>query len=201
MSLHSFLAVIESTITAKDLADLFMDHVIKHHGIGLEYRSDQDKLFKSAFWDRVWSRLGTTISLSTAYRHQTAGQAERSIKELRKYLAIYTLKHPNWTENLSVAEYAFNCAKNSSTGCSPFELNHGFQPTDLGNIGVAESLKELPDALKKSRKSADGWLTKFNSNLESAKESLVKAHKEMKEQYDKKKLKTKDKGKNVYLRN
>ena len=107
----------ESTITAEELADLFMDHVIKHHGIGLEYRSDQDKLFKSAFWDRVWSRLGTTISLSTAYRHQTAGQAERSIKELRKYLAIYTLKHPNWTENLAVAEYAFNCAKNSSTGC------------------------------------------------------------------------------------
>ena len=36
-------------IDAKDLVDLFVDEVVRLHGIALDYRSDRDKLFRSAF--------------------------------------------------------------------------------------------------------------------------------------------------------
>ena len=184
-------------MTAQDLADLFVDEVVRLHGIALDYRSDRDKLFRSAFWERVWSRVGTTLSMSTAYRHQTAGQAERAIQELRKYLAIYTKDHAEWVENIRLAEFAYNCATNSSTGCAPFELNYGFRPREIGGLIAPGSVHGLPQNERNAKRNADSWLEDLTNRIESAKNKLVEAHSKMKEQYDKKRTKTKDKGQNV----
>ena len=186
-----------SDMNAEDLADLFVDEVVRLHGIALDYRSDRDKLFRSAFWERVWTRVGTTLSMSTAYRHQTAGQAERAIQELRKYLAIYTKDHAEWMENIRLAEYAYNSATNSSTGCAPFELNYGFKPREIGELAAPSELRGLSQNERDAKRNADGWLEKLMKCIEMAKEKLTIAHSKMKEQYDKGRTKTKDKGKNV----
>ncbi len=34
----------------------------------------------------------------------------------------------NWARLLPIAEFAYNNAKNASTGFTPFELNYGYHP-------------------------------------------------------------------------
>ena len=170
--------------------------------LALDYRSDRDTIFRSEFWNRVWTRLGTTLSLSTAHRHETAGQAERTIQELRKYFGIYTKDHKKWQNEVPLIEFAHNCATNSSTGCTPFELNYGFTPKDM-NMYMAEfpPPPPLPSSSEPQRRRAakdgDVWLEKMAQKVSRAKTALEKAHQEMKLQYDKHRRKTKDNGGNV----
>ena len=104
----------KSTDKAEQIADHFIEGVFKHHGLADEYRSDRDKWFTSTFWTRVWQRLGTTLALSTAYHHQSAGQVERVNQELHKYLRIYMKSHKDWGQFLHVAEFTYNSSENSS---------------------------------------------------------------------------------------
>jgi hypothetical protein len=183
------------TRTAEELADLIITNVISKHGLALDYRSDRDTLFRSKFWDRIWSRLGTTLSMSTAYQHQTAGQVERVVQELRKYLAMYAKDHEQWAEHIPLAEYAYNSSKNRSTGCTPFQLNYGYQPRDITSL--LDFSGEPNVTTNDAEKHGDTWLSKLEKNIGKAKLSMKKAHYNMKVQYDKRRAKTKDNGKNV----
>ena len=49
----------------------------------------------------------------------------------------------------------------------------------------------------KVQKEAESWLTNLEEKLDKAKSSIQKAHAKMKEQYDKKRTRTTDKGRNV----
>jgi hypothetical protein len=173
-----------TTDTAQMIADLFVDHVIKHHGLALDYRSDRDKIFRSKFSDPVWTRLGSTLALSTAHQHETAGQAERAIQELRKYLAMYTEEHKDWNNMLSLAEFSFNSATNSATGCSPLELNLGYQPRDLTALLPGNPMSPLSKPSNAKAKDADAWLSKLQKNVSEAQSTLQRAHREMKKAYD-----------------
>ena len=173
-------------MTAEQMADLFVDEIVRLHGIGLEYRSDMDKIFRSAFCDRVWKRLGTTLAMSTAYHHESAGQAERTVQELRKFFQIYTKDHKTltrWAEDISTAEFQMNSARNSSTGCTPFELNYGFNPRDPSAIPQVQiqSDPEVSRFVQQAQKSGDAWLSNLSEKIEKAKSSMLEAHAKMKE--------------------
>jgi len=184
-----------STAKADDIADLLVEHVIKLHGIADDYRSDRDKIFTSKFWDRVWSRLGTTLSLSTAYHHQTAGQVERVNQEMRRYLAIYCDSHADWRENLALAELAYNSHINSSTGCTPFELNYGFQPRNPNELITPTPLREITDmsrAEKEAAKKGDQWLVGLHDKWEKAETSLRKTYQRYERFYNRNHVDTRD---------
>jgi hypothetical protein len=194
----------KTTMSAEEVADLFISEVIKHHGLAADYRSDLDKIFRSEFWDHIWSKLGTTLSIGTAYRHETAGQAERAIQELKKYMKIYATEHQEWVQHIPFAEFAFNSAVNSATGCTPFELNKGFRPTDPTQ---ALSL-ELSGVKRRKKDPSLTWLSSLQSKLELARDHLVRAHEDMKQSYDQRHRPTKHtdgtttfapKGSRVYL--
>ncbi|KAG3143286.1 hypothetical protein PC128_g24620 [Phytophthora cactorum] len=51
--------------------------VFKHHGMPLDIVSDRDPRFTARFWQKVFTRLGTQLSMSTADHPQTDGQTER----------------------------------------------------------------------------------------------------------------------------
>ena len=183
--------------TAEILADRFLDGVFKHHGLSDEFRSDRGSIFTSEFWGCVWDKLGTSISLSTAFRHQTAGQAERTIQELRKYISKYVKDHTEWLKYLPLAEFAFNSAVNSSTDFTPFALNHGFEPRTPADALIGHPMEPNPKRQKvrgtdTTELASSGWLTNLSEQIDHAKLSLEHAHSEMKAQYDK--HKANDKG-------
>src|SRR4051812_23677370 len=73
--------------------------------------------------------LDTRLAMSTSFHPQTDGQTERTNRTLEQILRNYvSYKQDNWDQCLTMAEFAYNNAQQSSTKLSPFFLNHGQYP-------------------------------------------------------------------------
>ena len=117
------------TYDASKIAKLFMDEIVRLHGLPKTIVSDRDVKFTSYFWKTLWHLLGTKLKFSTAYHPQTDGQTEvvnRSLGNLLRCLIGENVK--NWDLLLPKAEFAYNNSVNRTTGKSPFEIVHGYQP-------------------------------------------------------------------------
>ena len=53
--------------TAQDVARLFLDQVVKVHGVPKTIISDRDKVFSSLLRQELMKALGTRLNMSTAY--------------------------------------------------------------------------------------------------------------------------------------
>ena len=53
------------------LADLYVNEIIRLHGIPLSIVSNHDPQFTSRFWKELQSALGTRLNFSTAFHPQT----------------------------------------------------------------------------------------------------------------------------------
>ena len=63
--------------TTVTVAHLFMDHIVKLHGLPSSIVSDRDKIFVSTFWKQLFKPYKVNLTLSTAYHLQTNGQIDR----------------------------------------------------------------------------------------------------------------------------
>jgi hypothetical protein len=115
--------------TVQSLAIIFVDRIVRYHGIPKAIISDRDKLFTSAFWKTLIATLGIKLKLSTAFHPTTDGQTERMNQTLEVYLRHY-VNHAqdNWVSLLPMAQVALNNAYTESTGTSPFFANFGKDP-------------------------------------------------------------------------
>jgi hypothetical protein len=66
------------TMGPSDLADGFISHVVRAHGLPSSIISDRGLLFMSAFWKWIMEAMGTTWNLSTTFHPETDGQTERT---------------------------------------------------------------------------------------------------------------------------
>ena len=115
-----------TTVSAPQLAELFLREVVRHHGVPESILSDRDPRFTAHFWRAFWDRLGSKLTMSTAYHPQTDGQTERANRTLEEMLRSYTNSNQtDWDQHLTTLELAINNAKQASTGFSPFYLNAG----------------------------------------------------------------------------
>ena len=116
-------------IDAPGLAKVIIDVVIWHHGLFDFIITDWGSLFMLKFWSLLCYFLDIKRKLSTAFHPQTDGQTERQNSIMEAYLrAFVNWKQNNWARFLSMAEFAYNNAKNTSTGHTLFELNCSFYP-------------------------------------------------------------------------
>ena len=129
LSKRVHLAPVETSITAPQLARVFVDTVFKHHGVPEIIVSDRDPRFVSEFWRSLFSLLGTQLNISTAFHPQTDGQTERTNRQLEQVLRHYVnAQHTDWDELLAVAEFAINSHVSTATGYTPFFLDTGMHP-------------------------------------------------------------------------
>ena len=61
------------TISAAELAQLFMDQIVNKWGLPGKIVSDHDPRFLSTFWTTLMSFLGSKLGLSSSYHPQTDG--------------------------------------------------------------------------------------------------------------------------------
>lgn len=116
------------------IAQLFMDIVVKLHGLPKSIVTDRDTIFVSTFWKQLFKLYRVNLSLTTAYHPQTDGQTERVNQCLEMYLRCSDQDSPKtWKSWLSLAELWYNSSSHSSLGCSPFKALHGYDP----NLGAA----------------------------------------------------------------
>lgn len=136
-----FIPCYES-MSSEDLADLYLLHVFRLHGLPSSITSDRGSTFASAFTRRLHELLGITTRLTTAYHPQANGQTERTNQTLETYLRSFiSYQQDDWVTLLPLAEFAFNNATSDSTQKSPFFANYGYDPRfDLVSSSGASSV-------------------------------------------------------------
>jgi IS30 family transposase len=77
---------IKHTYSASSIAQVFMDHIVKLHGIRKSIVCDRDKVFRSLFWTELFKLLKTDLKLSSAYHPQMDGQTEHVNQCLEMFL-------------------------------------------------------------------------------------------------------------------
>ncbi|MBW0545782.1 hypothetical protein O181_085497 [Austropuccinia psidii MF-1] len=118
------------SITALDLAQIFISNVFSKHGLPVSTVSDRGSLFVSSFWTQLFKQLKISRDLSTAFHPETDGQTERVYQILEQYLRMYVSYHQDdWYTWLPLAEFAYNNAEHSSTKQSPFFTIYGRNPS------------------------------------------------------------------------
>jgi hypothetical protein len=92
--------------TAPDVANLFINHVVKLHGFPSEIDSDRDVKFTSVFWKTLCEKWGIKQAMSSAHHPQTDGQTERVNRMLEEYLRHYiSPMQDDWDEYLCSGPY------------------------------------------------------------------------------------------------
>ena len=167
-----------TTATARDVAHLFVDRVVRPHGLPRTIVTDRDSKFTGKFWQAVFTALGTKLSMSTAYHPQTDGQTERANRTLLQGLRAYTnAHHDDWDSHLPVLELAYNNSVHASTGFTPFFLNHGTNPRLPATPAAAVTKCRTP--------AAKDFLATLNHALASARTHLTQAQEAQKRAADK----------------
>ena len=59
------------------LAQLYVDNIVKLHGVPSRIVSDRGTQFTSKFWKSLHKAMGTKLDFSSSYHPQTDGQTER----------------------------------------------------------------------------------------------------------------------------
>lgn len=132
--------------TAASVSKVFIDSMVKLHGVPATIISDRDKVFTSHFWRDVFKALGTKLHYSTAYHPQTDGQSERVNQCLEQYLRCAVQDNPRqWRKWISLAEFWYNSSFHSSLGCSPFKALYKIDP----NFGGMPKLTVDDDSVAK----------------------------------------------------
>ena len=123
-----FISTTEKS-TAEDVAKLFFDHIVRHHGLPKTIVSDRDTRFTGKFWQALFKSIGTNLNLSTSFHPQTDGQTERMNRTLEESLRSYVMPHHrDWDQHLIPIEIAYNDSVHASTRETPYFLNSGRHP-------------------------------------------------------------------------
>ena len=164
-------AACRTTISAPQLARLFLDHVVRQHGLPVALLSDRDPRFTASFWRAFWGLCGTTLLMSTAYHPQTDGQTENANKTLETVLrSVVNFEQSDWDAHLAAAELAVNSSRNATTGYSPFFLSHGFEP----RLPIDAAVAQLPRPAA-SNAAATEMHARWRAALASAQTNILKA--------------------------
>ena len=118
---------VKSIINAPGLAEIIIDVVVRHYNLLDSIVTDKRSLFTSKFWLLLCYFFGIKHWLSTAFHPKIDSQIERQNNTMEAYLWVFVnFKQNNWARLLPMAEFAYNNAKNASTGHTPFEINCGY---------------------------------------------------------------------------
>jgi hypothetical protein len=80
---------VRKTIDAPELAEVFIEAVIRLHGVPKSIVMDRGSVFTSRFWASLCYYMETRRALSTSFHPQTDGQTERQNQTLEQYLRAY----------------------------------------------------------------------------------------------------------------
>jgi hypothetical protein len=136
------------------LAELYVNEIVRLHGVPSSIISDRDPRFTSRFWGKLQAALGTKLHFSTAFHPQTDGQSERVIQILEDMLRACVIEFEgSWEKYLPLAEFAYNNSYQASIKMAPFEALYGRKcrtPAYWGELGEKKVIADQvgPDYLQ-----------------------------------------------------
>ena len=81
-----FVLPMKMTDSVDKLAKLYVNEVIRLHGVPVSIISDRDPRFTSRLWPTLQQALETKLNLSMTFHPQTDGQSEMTIQILEDLL-------------------------------------------------------------------------------------------------------------------
>nr|GEY72706.1 Ty3/gypsy retrotransposon protein [Tanacetum cinerariifolium] len=131
-SKYAYFGALPTNFNGHKVAELFMEIVVKHHGIPTTIVSNRDSIFVSKFWKELFRLSGTQLNHSTAYHPQSDGQSEVVNRGLEQYLRAMVSDRPQqWARKLPWVEYYYNTSYHSSIKISPYQVLYGRLPLSL----------------------------------------------------------------------
>jgi transposase InsO family protein len=85
-SKYGIMIPCSSKVTARDVADLFLEHVWKRHGFPKKMISDRGPVFNNKYIKALYKQLGIKPHFSSAYHPQTDSQTERMNPGIEQFL-------------------------------------------------------------------------------------------------------------------
>ena len=160
------------TITAREMAQLFIVHVYRWKGAPETIVSDRGGQFISDFWNEFCRILGVKLKLSTSNHPQTDGQTEiwnqYMAQRLRPFVNYY---QDNWSELLPMVDFAGAMLPQDSIGLSPFLVDNGYEPRTSFDWRAASP----PRDLKIEQQEAQKWLKGMQDVWNWARAEMAKA--------------------------
>jgi len=122
-------AAFSHPFTAADVAQVYLDNVLKLHGWPQSIVSDRDKVFLSEFWQALLSVQGTNLLMSTSYHPQIVGPIEVVNWCLEAYMrCMCSEKTTEWSNCLPLAEWWYNITFHTSIELTPYEVVYNQPP-------------------------------------------------------------------------
>jgi hypothetical protein len=114
--------------------------------------SDGDPKFVSGFWQTLWRRLGTRLSMYSSRHPGTDGLTERvncTFQHIFLYFSCYDGN--NWTHLLPQVEFAYNASRALGIEHTSFEANFWFSPQEPLDMlfSMRPSIPVSQDALER----------------------------------------------------
>jgi hypothetical protein len=144
-----FIAV-HTTYSVQDYAELYIDQIVRLHGIPKTIVSDRGTQFVARFWEQLHESLGTKLIHSSSYHPQTNGQTER-VNQIVEDMLRASIMHfyKSWDKCLSLAEFSYNNSYQASLKMAPFEALYGRRcRTPLNWSEAGEETLFGPDLVK-----------------------------------------------------
>lgn len=120
-SMYAHFLPLSHPFTALTVAQTFMDHIYKLHGMPLSIVTDRDRIFTSHLWQELFKLSGTQLKMSSAYHPQIDGQTERVNQCLE-----------------TLSEYWYNTCYHTSLQTTPFKALYGYDPNHFGIAPVQD---------------------------------------------------------------
>jgi transposase InsO family protein len=141
---------VHTTYGGDKLARLYIDNILKVHGVPKSIISNHGAQFVSKFWRSLHQALKTNLDYTSAYHPQTNGQTERVNQVLEDMLRASILVYGKcWKDSLAFAEFSYNNGYHASLKKATFEVLYGRKCcTPLMSSEVGDHAIESPDFIK-----------------------------------------------------
>ncbi|WRX26831.1 Integrase [Theobroma cacao] len=118
--------LVKTTYGAAQYVQVYVDEIVRLHGIPISTVSDRGAQFTSRFWGKLQEALGTKLDFSTTFHPQTDGQSEWTIQTLEDMLRACVIDlGVKWELYLPLVEFAYNNNFQTSIQMAPFEALYG----------------------------------------------------------------------------
>jgi hypothetical protein len=178
--LNMHILFMKHPYTAATVAQAFVSHIVRLHGIPTSIVSDRDRVFISSFWWTLFRLQGTKLCMSSSYHPQTDGQTEVINRVLEQYLRCFPGDQPRkWIDWIPWAEFSYNTSVHSVTKMTPFKVVYGVPPLNLLMYVPGTSNVQV----------VDGYLRNWDAILYELRKNLSLAQALMKCQADQRRRK------------
>eukprot|EP00983_Pelagomonas_calceolata_P062829 1147447-Pelagomonas_calceolata.AAC.13 len=134
---------------AAEFAQMFVEHVVRLHGVPEHVESDRGAQFNGVFLASVCNLLGLNQAMSSIYHPKSNGQTERTNRVVEEMLR--TCVRPDqrdWDQVLWCAEFAINNSYMEAKLDTLFFLNYGQHPLIPASLNLPRCVPQTQDFTK-----------------------------------------------------